>query len=151
MRARLSEVLEREAAEKNKSREDTRRRFRCTLRIGSIPHSVCWVPGIEKATTSASVSVFAQTPVSATPLVRATTFTDALPRTLVPPPLYPTRSTIVQHLLNDSMDPFNRQPLTEDMVEPQPELRQRIEDFLARRGGEAAAGAAGGTPPPPNP
>ncbi|CAM9621268.1 unnamed protein product [Scytosiphon promiscuus] len=49
------------------------------------------------------------------------------------------RSTIVQHLLNDSMDPFNRQPLTEDMVQPQPELRQRIEDFLAGRGGKAAS------------
>lgn len=46
----------------------------------------------------------------------------------------PSRSTIVQHLLNDSMDPFNRQPLTEDMVQPQTELRQRIEDFLAKKG-----------------
>ncbi|CAM9672332.1 unnamed protein product, partial [Laminaria digitata] len=42
-------------------------------------------------------------------------------------------STIVQHLLNDTNDPFNRQPLTEAMVKPQPELRQRIEDFVARR------------------
>lgn len=56
----------------------------------------------------------------------------------------PNRSTIVQHLLNDSMDPFNRQPLTEDMVQPQLELRQRIEDFLARRGGEAASSATAG-------
>ncbi|CAM9955066.1 unnamed protein product, partial [Ectocarpus sp. 12 AP-2014] len=47
------------------------------------------------------------------------------------------RSTIVQHLLNDSMDPFNRQPLTEDMVEPQTELRERIEEFLARRGSQS--------------
>ncbi|CAN0388682.1 unnamed protein product, partial [Hapterophycus canaliculatus] len=49
------------------------------------------------------------------------------------------RSTIVQHLLNDSMDPFNRQPLTEDMVQPQTKLRQRIEDFLAGRAGKAAS------------
>lgn len=51
-------------------------------------------------------------------------------------PVCPNRSTIVQHLLNDSMDPFNRQPLTEDMFQPQAELRQRIEDFLAQRGGK---------------
>lgn len=40
----------------------------------------------------------------------------------------------MQHLLNDSSDPFNRQPLTEDMIQPQVELRQRIEEFIARRG-----------------
>lgn len=57
------------------------------------------------------------------------------------------RSTIVQHLLNDSNDPFNRQPLTEDMVQPQVELRQRIEEFIARRGatqGSPSAGDGGG-------
>eukprot|EP00904_Undaria_pinnatifida_P013657 jgi/Undpi1/9421/HiC_scaffold_27.g11878.m1 len=48
------------------------------------------------------------------------------------------RSTIVQHLLNDTNDPFNRQPLTEAMVQPQAELRQRIEDFIARRVDPAA-------------
>eukprot|EP00903_Cladosiphon_okamuranus_P021833 g20076.t1 len=52
------------------------------------------------------------------------------------------RSTIVQHLLNDSMDPFNRQPLTEDMVQPQVELRKRIEDFLAGRAGGGGAAAS---------
>lgn len=48
------------------------------------------------------------------------------------------RSTIVQHLLNDTNDPFNRQPLTEAMVQPQPELRKRIEEFVARRVDPAA-------------
>ncbi|CAM9996054.1 unnamed protein product, partial [Sphacelaria rigidula] len=42
------------------------------------------------------------------------------------------RSTIVQHLLNDSNDPFNRKTLSEDMLEPQSELRQRIQDFLSK-------------------
>ncbi|CAN0080528.1 unnamed protein product [Ascophyllum nodosum] len=44
------------------------------------------------------------------------------------------RPTIVQHLLNDSTDPFNRQPLTEDMLEPQSDLRERIDDFVKRKG-----------------
>lgn len=40
------------------------------------------------------------------------------------------RSTIVTHLLSDRTDPFNRQALTMDMVQPVEELRVRIEDFL---------------------
>lgn len=48
------------------------------------------------------------------------------------PSLFVVRSTIVQHLLNDSNDPFNRKTLTEDMLEPQSELRQRIQDFLSK-------------------
>eukprot|EP01038_Epipyxis_sp_PR26KG_P006656 gene6656-9137_t len=35
------------------------------------------------------------------------------------------RSTIAQHLLNVDIDPFNRQPLSIGMVEPQPELKKR--------------------------
>eukprot|EP01031_Cornospumella_fuschlensis_P026243 gene26243-31702_t len=35
------------------------------------------------------------------------------------------RTTIAQHLLNVEIDPFNRKPLTIDMVEPVPELKQR--------------------------
>ncbi|XP_039301602.1 ubiquitin conjugation factor E4 B isoform X2 [Nilaparvata lugens] len=37
------------------------------------------------------------------------------------------RSVIVRHLLNSSTDPFSRQPLSEDMLKPAPELKQRIE------------------------
>jgi ubiquitin conjugation factor E4 B len=36
------------------------------------------------------------------------------------------RAVIVRHLLNSGLDPFNRQPLTLDMLEPQPELQRRI-------------------------
>lgn len=36
------------------------------------------------------------------------------------------RSIITRHLLNSSTDPFNRQPLTEDMLKPNNELRERI-------------------------
>ena len=37
------------------------------------------------------------------------------------------RSTIVSHLLSDSTDPFNRKPLTIDMVEDDLELKAKIE------------------------
>lgn len=36
------------------------------------------------------------------------------------------RSIITRHLLNSSTDPFNRQTLTEDMLKPNNELRERI-------------------------
>lgn len=36
------------------------------------------------------------------------------------------RSIITRHLLNSSTDPFNRQPLTVDMLIPATELRERI-------------------------
>lgn len=36
------------------------------------------------------------------------------------------RSIITRHLLNSSTDPFNRQQLTEDMLRPDNELRERI-------------------------
>lgn len=39
------------------------------------------------------------------------------------------RSTIMQHLLNDNTDPFNRQPLTAEMLQPAVELKQRIEEW----------------------
>lgn len=48
------------------------------------------------------------------------------------------RPTIVQHLLNDSTDPFNRQPLTTDMLQPQSDLRERIDGFVKSREAEAA-------------
>ncbi|GMI20276.1 hypothetical protein TeGR_g3371, partial [Tetraparma gracilis] len=43
------------------------------------------------------------------------------------------RSTISQHLLNDQTDPFNRQPLTQDKVEEAPELKAKIEAWIAEK------------------
>lgn len=49
------------------------------------------------------------------------------------PVLLPTSNTVIdrsvieQHLLNDQTDPFNRAPLTRDMLKPQSELKARIE------------------------
>ncbi|KAI0712081.1 ubiquitin elongating factor core-domain-containing protein [Earliella scabrosa] len=43
------------------------------------------------------------------------------------------RSTIKSHLLSDTKDPFNRMPLTLEEVIPNPELKQRIDAFLAER------------------
>ena len=43
------------------------------------------------------------------------------------------RPVIVRHLLNSSIDPFNRQPLTLDMLVPQPELQRRIEQWCLAR------------------
>jgi len=47
------------------------------------------------------------------------------------------RSTIARHLLSDQSDPFNRAPLTMDMVEPDLELKERVDNWIkARRRGE---------------
>jgi len=43
------------------------------------------------------------------------------------------RATIAQHLLNDDTDPFNRKPLNVGMLEPLPQLKQRIDDWLAAK------------------
>lgn len=43
------------------------------------------------------------------------------------------RHHIEQHLLNDQHDPFNRQPLTPDMLVPQPELQARIQAWVQER------------------
>ncbi|KIY45637.1 hypothetical protein FISHEDRAFT_48948 [Fistulina hepatica ATCC 64428] len=43
------------------------------------------------------------------------------------------KSTIKSHLLSDTTDPFNRVPLTIEEVIPQPELKAKIEGFLAER------------------
>ena len=40
------------------------------------------------------------------------------------------RSTIQRHLLSESRDPFNRATLTEDMLEPLPELKARIDAWI---------------------
>eukprot|EP00611_Tribonema_gayanum_P019689 TRINITY_DN3451_c0_g1_i4.p1 TRINITY_DN3451_c0_g1~~TRINITY_DN3451_c0_g1_i4.p1 ORF type:complete len:754 (+),score=251.32 TRINITY_DN3451_c0_g1_i4:167-2263(+) len=42
------------------------------------------------------------------------------------------RATIMQHLLNDETDPFNRKPLSVDMLQPQVELKARIDAYLAK-------------------
>merc|ERR1719222_177352 len=43
------------------------------------------------------------------------------------------RSTITQHLLNDSHDPFNRKELTIDMVEPVSELKEKMSQWLSEK------------------
>jgi len=43
------------------------------------------------------------------------------------------RSTIRQHLLNDPHDPFNRETLSLDMVQPALELKERMAKWLAER------------------
>lgn len=43
------------------------------------------------------------------------------------------RKTIVQQLMNDPRDPFNRQPMTEDDLVPQTELQQQIQQWLAEQ------------------
>lgn len=40
------------------------------------------------------------------------------------------RVTIRKHLLNDKSDPYNRDPLLEEMLVPLPELKQRIEEYF---------------------
>uniref|UniRef100_A0A182W9V6 Ubiquitin conjugation factor E4 B n=1 Tax=Anopheles minimus TaxID=112268 RepID=A0A182W9V6_9DIPT len=40
------------------------------------------------------------------------------------------RAIITRHLLNSSTDPFNRQPLTEDMLKPATELKERIQKWI---------------------
>jgi len=44
------------------------------------------------------------------------------------------KSTIARHLLSDPKDPFNRSPLTLDMVIPQPELHDRILKWMEENG-----------------
>jgi ubiquitin conjugation factor E4 B len=39
------------------------------------------------------------------------------------------RSSIEKHLLNDSTDPFNRQPLTSDMLVPDDKLKKEIQEW----------------------
>lgn len=43
------------------------------------------------------------------------------------------RSTITQHLLNNPIDPFSREPLSMDDVKPATELRERIAKWLAEQ------------------
>ena len=43
------------------------------------------------------------------------------------------RSVIMRHLMSESTDPFNRQHLTEDMLVPNDELREKIEGWLEEK------------------
>ncbi|KAF3860307.1 hypothetical protein F7725_000562 [Dissostichus mawsoni] len=45
------------------------------------------------------------------------------------------RSIILRHLLNSPTDPFNRQPLTESMLESVPELKERIHTWMREKQG----------------
>lgn len=40
------------------------------------------------------------------------------------------RQAITRHLLSDAQDPYNRKPLTVDMLEPNGALREEIEDWI---------------------
>ena len=46
------------------------------------------------------------------------------------------RKTIETHLLSDQTDPFNREPLTKDMLIPCPELKAKIEEYINRKKSE---------------
>lgn len=48
---------------------------------------------------------------------------------LLPSGVVIDRPVIVRHLLNSSQDPFNRQPLTLDMLTPATELKERIKKW----------------------
>jgi len=43
------------------------------------------------------------------------------------------RATITQHLLNDPHDPFNREELSLDMIEPATELKERMDKWLTEK------------------
>jgi ubiquitin conjugation factor E4 B len=53
------------------------------------------------------------------------------------------RSTITQHLLNDPIDPFNREEMTIDDVKPALELKEKIDTWLeGKRAARSAAEAS---------
>ncbi|XP_050447919.1 ubiquitin conjugation factor E4 A [Cataglyphis hispanica] len=43
------------------------------------------------------------------------------------------RQTIARHLLSDQTDPFNRSPLTMDMIKSNVELQQKIQEWISQR------------------
>ena len=43
------------------------------------------------------------------------------------------RPTITQHLLNDPIDPFNREPMTIDDIKPAVELKAKIDSWLEEK------------------
>ncbi|KAK2552690.1 Ubiquitin conjugation factor E4 B [Acropora cervicornis] len=67
-------------------------------------------------------------------------FKDPLMMTLMQEPvILPTsgkimdRPVIMRHLLNSDTDPFNRQVLTIEMLQPATELKQQIDEWLKSR------------------
>lgn len=40
------------------------------------------------------------------------------------------RQAITRHLLSDAQDPYNRKPLTVEMLEPNDALREEIEEWI---------------------
>eukprot|EP00210_Caulerpa_lentillifera_P006815 g6514.t1 len=67
-------------------------------------------------------------------------FLDPIQCTLMKDPvILPTsghtldRATITRHLLSDPKDPFSREPLTTDMLEPNIELKRQIQDWLKKQ------------------
>jgi len=70
-------------------------------------------------------------------------FLDPIMSTLMEDPvILPTsgqtvdRSVIARHLLSDAKDPFNRNPLTTDMLQPNVELKAKIDAFKKSRKGK---------------
>ena len=49
------------------------------------------------------------------------------------------RSTIERHLLGSKTDPFNRSPLTAEALQPNDELRARIQEWQRQRSASKAA------------
>ena len=43
------------------------------------------------------------------------------------------RGNIMRHLLNSQTDPFNRQPLTEDQLVDQSDLKRQIEEWVKQK------------------
>mgnify|MGYP001054263311 CR=1 FL=1 len=67
-------------------------------------------------------------------------FLDPLMATLMEDPVLLTtsgntvdRKTIISHLLNHQIDPFNRMPITIEQVIPNTELKERIDKFLGEK------------------
>ena len=52
---------------------------------------------------------------------------------ILPSGHYVDRSTITQHLLNDPIDPFNREPMTVDDIKPATELKEKMNKWLAEK------------------
>ena len=48
------------------------------------------------------------------------------------------RKTIETQLLSDPVDPYNRTPLTKDMLIPCPELKAKIEEYINKKKAEKA-------------
>ena len=59
--------------------------------------------------------------------IMSTYMTDPV---MLPSGHYVDRSTITQHLLNDPTDPFNRESLTIEQVQPAEELKERMRVWL---------------------